>query len=109
MHLGDDVHAVDDDRALARRAQRDVQHRAILRDVDPLPPEHGFDALVQPALTGELHQQPHRLVGDPVLGVVEKQPLGLGRQPLAAAGIVGKQLTQVHVAGAGVMPLQLAP
>ena len=63
VDLGHDVLAVDDDRRVARRAQRDVQHRAVLGDVDLLAAEHGVDALAQARLLGELQQQPHRLVG----------------------------------------------
>ena len=38
-----------------------------------------------------------RLVGDPVLGVVEVDPDGLDGQPLAAVGVGGEQLAQVAV------------
>ena len=36
VHLLDHVDAVDDQRALLRHAQRDVEHRPVLGDVDPL-------------------------------------------------------------------------
>ena len=38
----------------ARRAQRDVQHGAVLGDVDLLAAKHRLDARAQPALLGEL-------------------------------------------------------
>ena len=47
------------------------------------------------ALVGELREQPQRLVGDPVLRVVEEEAGALGDQPLAAAGVLGEQLAQV--------------
>ena len=59
------------------------------------PREHRVDPLAQPALLGQRDQQPQRLVGDPVLRVVEVQAGGLGGQPLAALGVVGEQLAQV--------------
>ena len=47
VDVGDDVAAVDDQRALARHPQRDVQHRAVLGDVDPLAAEHRLGPLAQ--------------------------------------------------------------
>ena len=65
------------------------------------PREHRLGPLGQPRLLGQRHQQLERLVGDPVLGVVQEQPRALGRQPLAAGGVGGEQLAQMH-------PLELA-
>ena len=70
---------------VARRAQRDVQHGAVLGDVDLLAAEHRVDALAQarlarPAAT----QQPQRLVGDAVLRVVEVEAGGLERSAAPA-------------------------
>ena len=48
VHLGDDVDAVDDERRALRHAQRDVQHGAVLGDVDLLAREHRVDALRRP-------------------------------------------------------------
>src|SRR5262249_48826923 len=70
----------------------------LLGDVDLLAAEHGVDAVAQAGGLGELDQQPHGLVGDAVLRVVEVQPHRLERQALAALGIVGEQLAQVHLA-----------
>ncbi len=59
VHVRHDVVAIDDDRCAARRAQRHVQHRAVLGDVDLLAAEHGVDALrAGPASLGQLQQQP---------------------------------------------------
>ena len=49
VDLLDDVDAVDDQRALARHPQRDVQHRAVLGDVDVLAAEHRLAALGEAA------------------------------------------------------------
>ncbi len=57
MHVGHDVLPVDHDRLAARRAQRDVQHGAVLGDVDLLAAEHRVDARAQPRLAGELQEQ----------------------------------------------------
>ena len=92
---GHDVLAVDEDRRVRGRAQRDVQHGAVLGDVDVLAGEHRVDPPAQAALLGQLDQQPQRLVRDPVLGVVEEQPLGLGRHARAALRIVGEQVAQM--------------
>ena len=37
-------------------------------------------------------------VGDPVLGIVEVEPGGLDREPLAALGILGEELPEVEYA-----------
>ena len=69
-----------DDRGAARRAQGDVEHRALLGGVDLLAAEHGVDALAQARLLGKLQQQGQGFVGDAVLGVVEIESGGLGRR-----------------------------
>ena len=51
-----DVLAVDHDRRAARRAQRHVQHRPVLGDVDLLAAEHRVDAFAQAALLGQLRR-----------------------------------------------------
>ena len=91
VDLGHDVFAVDQDRLTSRSAQGHVQDGAVLGDVDLLAAKHGVDASFQARFLGQLQQQAERLVGDAVLGVIEEEPRGLGRQPLAAAGIVGEQ------------------
>ena len=54
VHLRDDVDAVHDERAPLRHAQRDVEHRAVLGDVDPVAAEHRLRALGEARLLGEL-------------------------------------------------------
>ncbi len=78
------------------RAQGHVQDRAVLGDVDLVAAKHGVDAVAQARLLGQVEEQPERLVGDAILGVIEEEAGGLGREPLAAAGIVGEQLAKMH-------------
>ena len=54
-----------------RHAQRHVQHGPVLGHVDVLAAEHRVAPLRHPGLGRELDEQPHRLVGDPVLRVVK--------------------------------------
>ena len=81
----------------------------MLGDVDRLAREHRVGALAQAGVVGELDQQPDRLVGHPVLGVVEEQSLGLGDHPLAAIGIGGEQVLEMLLADLGVMGDQGIP
>ena len=64
------------------------------------PREHRVDAPAQTRFLGQLQQQLERLVGHAVLGVIEVNSGGLERHPLAARGIVGEQLAQMHAATA---------
>ena len=95
MDVRDHIVPVDDDRRRGRRAQRHVQDRAIFGDVDLVAAEHRVDPPTQIRFIRELAQQPHRLVGDAMLGVVEIDAGGFDRQPLSAARIVLEQLTEV--------------
>ena len=54
-------------------------------------------------------QQPDRLVGDPVLGVVQVQAAGLGGQPGAPLGVIPEQLAQVQVLDLLVVSLEGLP
>jgi hypothetical protein len=67
VDLGHHVLAVDLDGLGLRRAQRDVQHRAILRHVDLVAAKHRVTMFGQPGLFRELKQQLQRLVVDAVL------------------------------------------
>src|SRR3989442_637404 len=71
--------------------------------------EHRVDAPAKVALLGQREQEAQRLVGDAVLRVVEIEPGRLGREPLAAARILGEQRSQVHAANASVMGGELLP
>ncbi len=98
MHLRHDVVAVEDDRLVARRTKRDVEHRALFGGVDSLAAEHRVDALAQSARVGQIHEKADGLVGDAILRVVEVQAGGFGREALAARRVVGEQRAQMHVA-----------
>ena len=54
MDLLDDVLAVDDQRAVLRHPQRNVQYGAVLGDVDVLAAEHRVAPLGDALLVGEL-------------------------------------------------------
>ena len=109
MHLRHHVRAVHDQVLAGGQAQRHVQHGPVLGHVDVLAAEHRVPALGHAGLLGQRHEQPHRLVGDPVLGVVEVEPGRLGGQPLAAARVPGEQLAQVPPGDLFVVPLERLP
>ena len=106
MYIGDDVAAVDDERAAARHPQRDVQHRTALGDVDPLAREHRVAACSDPCFIRELDEQAHRFVRDPVLRVVEREAGSFGRQPLAAGRIGGEEIPEMRAGDLVVVLLQ---
>ena len=91
-----DVPAIDQDRPIGAVAQRDVQDRAVLGGVDPVAREHARAPGLELACAGEVEQQPHRLLGDAVLGVVEQQVTRAQREPREPVGVGGEQLAQVH-------------
>ena len=99
MHLGDDVLAVHDDGSVFRRAQGDVQHGAVFREVDLVPAEHRVHALAQAGFGRQLHEQLEGLVGDAVLGVIQEEARGLRRHPLAAFRVSREQLPQMPAPG----------
>ena len=66
-------------------------------------------ALAEPDSSASAQQQRERLVGDPVLRVVEVQAGALGRQPLAPARVRGEQVAEVDVADLLVVPLERLP
>ena len=63
----------------------------------------------RPRFLRQLHEQPERLVGDAVLRIVEVDAGGLGRHPLAAPWIVGKELAKVQVADFGIVGFEGPP
>ncbi len=63
--------AINDDRCSSRRAQGDVQDRAIFCDVDFIAPKHGVDAFAQPGFLGKLQQKLEGFVRDAVLRVIQ--------------------------------------
>jgi hypothetical protein len=109
MDFGHHVLAVVHDGSAPRRAQGDVQHRALLRGVDPVAAEHGVDAIPQARLLGKLKQQLNGLVGNPVLGVVEIDSRGLYCEPFAAPAILGEELAEVKTSDLLVVLLEQRP
>ncbi len=92
VDLGHHVLAVDDDRCAARRAQGHVQDGAVFRDVDLVAAEHGVDPRAQAGFLRQLQEELEGLVGDAILRVVEEEARRLGRQALAALGIIREEL-----------------
>ena len=109
MHLAHHIGAADDQRAVARHAQRHVEHRAVLGDVDVLPGEHRIAPLGNAGFRGELHEEPKRLVGDTILREVEEQPGRLARQALGAARVGAEERAEVHAPDPGGMRLERLP
>jgi hypothetical protein len=87
-----DVLAADEDRRASGRAQRHVQDRTILGDVDLVAAEHRVDAVAQPARFGQRKQQAQRFIGDAILGIVEKDAGRLGSEPVAPTRIRLEQI-----------------
>src|SRR5882724_9718280 len=95
------------------RIGRPVKHRALLGDVDLVAREHRVPPRGHAGGSREVEQQPDRLVGHAVLGVVEVEPGRLRDQPLAAPWILREQLPQVDatnrlVVGGERLPLRAA-
>ena len=97
VHLRDDVVAVDLDALALRRPKRDVQDGAVLGDVDLLAREHRVAQLLDTGPARQRDEQPERLRGQPVLGVVEVQVADLEAHRVAARRVVGEEVTQVRV------------
>ena len=79
----------------SRRAQRRVQHGALLGDVDLVSAEHRVDALAQSAVLRQRHQQAQRLIGDAVLGVVQIQSRRFRAHALAAPRIFREEIAKM--------------
>ncbi len=109
MDVAYDIAAVDDQAAAARHPQGRVQRRPVLGEVDVLAGEHRIAPLGDARLPGERREERERLVRDPLLGVVEREPGGLGDQPLAPAGVGREEFPQMHAANLGVMALERLP
>src|SRR5262249_32460797 len=100
---------VDEDVFAFRRSQRDVQHSPVLRDVDLLAREHGVDARPESRPFRQGDEEPERLVGDAVLGVVEVQSVDLDGHHLAPFGVLGAELGGVGVLDLVVVLLECPP
>ena len=91
-----DVLAIDVDRFVGAIAQGRVQYGSILGGVDLLAGEHPLDRAGQVDRFGQGDEQPHGLVGDPVLRIVEPQPARLDHEPIRAARVFAKKVGQVQ-------------
>ena len=109
MDVGHGVLAVDLEGGVPRQAQGGVQHGPVLGGVDVLAGEHGVTALLQACRAGQIHQQCQGLPGDPVLAVVDIEVTDGQRQFPAAVGVLGEELSQVHVGDIGVVAGQCLP
>ncbi len=109
MHLAHHVLAVHPDGGRFGGAQRRVQHGAVLGDVDLLAVEHRVPQPRHARCLGELPQQPQRLVGDQVLGVVDGQVADAYGVPLGTLRIVLEELPQVGAPERVAVPGQLLP
>ena len=96
VHVGHDIVAITENLLASWCTQRHVQHGAVLGRVDLLSGEHRVDPLPQTACLREPDQQRERLVGDPLLRIVDMQAAGVEHKPFAAAGIVREELPQVR-------------
>ena len=93
----------------ARHPQRHVADGAVLGDVDVLAGEHRVDPLAQAGRRGEVAQQRERLVGHPVLRVVERDPGRLGNEALASGRVGGEQVAKLDLRDLAVVALQRGP
>src|ERR1039458_4811924 len=78
---------------------------APLRRVDLVVAEHGVDALPQSALLRQRHQQPHRLVRDPVFRVVYIQSRGFRGEAVAPIRIFRKKFAKMPPANVPIVRL----
>ena len=109
VDLGDHVLAVDDDgRALGRRRATCNTARSSVTLIFS-PRNMASMRARRPDSSASCNEQTQCFVRHAVLGVIEKDARGLGRQPLAAPGIVGEQAAEMHVAHLGVVRFQGFP
>ena len=94
------VRTVDHDRPVGAVAQGHVQDRTVLGDVDLLAGEHPVPPALDIGLAAQRQQQIQCLGRDPVLRVVEEEPVLGQREALEPFGIVLEQLPQVDAAHA---------
>ena len=97
IHLRHHVFAIDQNRPIAAIAQRDVQHRSVLGDVDALAAEHRVASPLDVACPGQRHQQRERLVGRAVFRIIDQQVLAEPRRQLRkTVGVFGEQLAHLR-------------
>jgi hypothetical protein len=109
VHLRHHVLAVDEDGAVAAVAERDVQHRALLGDVDLVAGEHPVALLLHPLLTGKRKEKPQRLGGDSMFRIVDEQIGEPLREAIEALRILREERAHLHIAHLFVVLLQRDP
>ena len=98
VHVAGDILAVHREGLTFGQAQRDMEDGPVFGGVDVFAGEHGVAAGLHPGGSGHAQQEPDRLVGDAVLGVIEHQIAGSGGQAGRPLGVAGEELAQVSVA-----------
>ena len=94
MHVGHDVVAVDDEGRVGRHAQRDVEHGAVLGDVDPLAGEHGVAPGLDAGGLGDGQEVGEDGGVDALLRQVDAQVAGGVDEVLGSFGVLGEQLRE---------------
>jgi hypothetical protein len=95
MHVGDHVLSVDLQRGIGREAERRVQDRPVLGDVDVLAPEHGVAARQQLHVVGQVEERRQDGVVEQRLRQVDEQVTRGEGQPADPVGVVGEPGAQV--------------
>ena len=86
-----------------------MQNGPVLRDIDFLAAEHSVDPPSQVGLFGEAKEQAEGFAGDAIFRIIQEDARGFGSQFLAAGGIAGKQIVQVHPANSLKVILECPP
>jgi hypothetical protein len=86
-----------------------MQNGAVLRDVDLVASEHGFEPFTQAGLLRKIEEKLQGLAGDAVLGIVKVESNALDGQMLAAGRVLCKQFSQVQIANLLVMSCEGFP
>ena len=94
LHSRDDILAIDLEGVARRGSQRHMEDRPAFGGVDPVAAKHRFDAIAESELFGQSAHGPEDVVIDTLLGIIENQPAGFCRVPLAPSGIGGKQIPE---------------
>jgi hypothetical protein len=94
LHVTGHVMAVDGEGVTRGGSQRHMENGTVFGGVDSLAAEHPLDAAAEIDLLREFYEQPERVIVEELLGKVEIEPAGLGRETLATAGICGKHRSQ---------------
>ncbi len=92
-HHGDfalDIHPLHHQLWARRRAQRHMQNRAPLGEIDALAAAHGIAHRFQIGLARQLHQMTHRFGGNAILRVVEQQVAAAQGQVIEAMGVLAE-------------------